>query len=141
MPLSVPEDQGSDEVRIGVGSNTMAVRGIFAAILLVVTAQSVFVGYILWESVQRGANSQIVARMESHGRVSESDHNAIRNAIDAQTEVLKQQKALQEEQNYLLFFATPKQKEQLRIRIQQPPRFQDLLQEYFPPRPRGHDAR
>jgi hypothetical protein len=149
MPLSQPDEKGepdvipSDELRIGFGSNTVAVRGIFAAILIVVTALSLFVAYILWESVQRGGDAHLAAIMESHNRISESDHNAIRNAIDAQTEVLRQQKALQEEQNYMLFFATPDEKEKLRMWIQQPPRFHGILQEYLQQRPdlRRHDGR
>jgi len=126
-----------DEVAVGMNGKSLVVRGSYTAIIIVILALAIFLGWLLWQTFTTIDTGKIVRALEGHNYDSKGEHDTMRLSIDKQTDVLREQKQLIEEQNYMLFFASPKDKERLQEKVRLPPRYREMLSEYD--RRRGHE--
>ncbi|MDH5738712.1 MAG: hypothetical protein OEY77_00135 [Nitrospira sp.] len=117
----------TDELALGVGGKTLTIRGSYTVMIIIVLALAIFVSWMLWDSVSNGTERALTGALKEHRVDTATEHREMKIAIEAQTEVMKGQSQLQEEQNYLLFFATPKEKEKLSEVVRMPERFRQLL--------------
>lgn len=123
------ESTPNEEVTLGLNGKTVTMRGSYTTIIMIIMGLTLFIGWLLWNVVSAGNTSYVSAAITKHGEQTSREHVEIRQTLEAQTQVLKEQRELQEEQNYMLFFATPEEKRQLQDAARRPARFQRWMEE------------
>lgn len=123
------ESTPNEEVTLGMNGKTVTMRGSYTTIIIIITSLALFIGWLLWSVVTSGSSSSMTAAVEKHNEQTWREHTEIRKSLDEQTSVLREQRELQEEQNYMLFFATPEEKQKLQDAARRPARFQRWMEE------------
>lgn len=121
-------------LEVGYNGKMIAVRGSYTTMILIITVFAMAILWMLWTAISTGSNTVLMHAIAEHRAANALQHGEIKQSIEDQTKVLGELRELQEEQNYLEYFASPKEKQTLQGIVQRPPRFQRWIDEERRPR-------